>query len=253
MRPYILSECNLDFVKTATYDLAILPWGATEAHNYHLPYGTDNYEVERISSESAKIAWESGAKIIVLPTIPFGVNTGQKDIKLTVNIYPGTQLKILQDIAEYLNTHGIHKLLIMNGHGGNDFRQIIRELGSAFPQMLFFTCNWYQAIDKSKFFENGGDHADEMETSLMQYLEPDLVLPLEKAGEGKYKKFKVQALNEGWAWSERKWTRLTEDTGVGNPHKATGIKGEKYFVALVSKISKFIIELANTENKDLYI
>jgi len=253
MRPYILSECNWEYVRKNNYDLAILPWGASEAHNFHLPYGTDNYEVERITAESAKKAWEKGAKIIILPLIPFGVNTGQKDIKLTMNLYPSTQMKILRDIIENLNLHGIYKLLIMNGHGGNDFRQIIREINSSFPEMFICNCNWYQAIDKADFFENEGDHADEMETSLMMYLEPGLVLPLNKAGEGRSKKFRVQALNEKWVWTERKWKYLTTDTGVGNPIKASPEKGERYFITLTDKLSQFFIELSNTRIKDMYV
>ena len=86
MRHYVLSETNWKTVKDREYDLAILPWGATEAHNYHLPFGTDNFETELIAIESARLAWEKKARVIVLPTIPFGVNTGQKDIKLTINL-----------------------------------------------------------------------------------------------------------------------------------------------------------------------
>jgi creatinine amidohydrolase len=103
------------------------------------------------------------------------------------------------------------------------------------------------------FFENDGDHADEMETSLMLHLAPEIVLPLDKAGDGKYKKFKIQALNEQWAWTERKWTQLTSDTGVGNPHKATSEKGEKYFKALIKKISQLLIDLSHTDIKDMYV
>lgn len=253
MRPYILSESHFESVKDIKYDLAILPWGATEAHNYHLPYGTDNYEVDRISWESARLAWEKGAKIVVLPTIPYGVQTGQTGIKLAMNLYPSTQLKVLLDIVENLNNYGIRKLLIMNGHGGNDFRQIIREAGSSYPDIFICNCNWYQSLDKSSFFEHEGDHADEMETSLMLYLEPGLVLPLDRAGDGKYKKFRIKALNEGWAWTERKWLKLTSDTGVGYPRKATLKKGEVYFNALTVKLSEFFVQLANSNIDDMYI
>lgn len=253
MRPYILSECNWDFIRSNDYNLAILPWGATEAHNYHLPYGTDSYEVEKISIEASRLAWEKGAKLIVLPTIPFGVNTGQKDIKLTMNLYPSTQQKILDDIVENLNQNRIFKLLIMNGHGGNDFRQIIRETGSRFSDMLICSCNWYQVIDKLEYFENDGDHADEMETSLMLYMGPELVAPMSKAGQGHHKKFKVEGLNEKWAWAERKWSKITSDTGVGNPLLATADKGEAYFKVLVDKLSIFLIELESTSIDDLYI
>jgi len=115
MRPYILAETNWKNVKDEEFTLAVLPWGATEAHNYHLPHATDIIEADHIAAASAKIAWESGAKIIVLPTIPFGVNTGQADIKLDINLNPSTQLAILADIIEVLNRQGIHKIFQSKG------------------------------------------------------------------------------------------------------------------------------------------
>ena len=112
MRPYILAESNWKAIKETKIEMAILPWGATEAHNYHLPYATDNIESDLLAAESAKLAWEKGAKVIVLPTIPFGVNTGQSDIYLDINMNPSTQFAILNDIIEGLNRQGIYKLMI---------------------------------------------------------------------------------------------------------------------------------------------
>ncbi len=172
IRPYILAETNWDSLQDESFDLAILPWGATEAHNYHLPYSTDILEADFIAAESAKIAWEKGAKVIVLPTIPFGVNTGHKDIYLDININPSTQLAILNDIIEVLNRQGIKKLFILNSHGGNDFKPLIRELGLKYPDVFISFSNWFQALDKSTYFDNPGDHADEMETSLMLIYDP---------------------------------------------------------------------------------
>jgi hypothetical protein len=40
-RPYILAKANWQAVSQTRFDAAVLPWGATEAHNYHLPYATD--------------------------------------------------------------------------------------------------------------------------------------------------------------------------------------------------------------------
>jgi creatinine amidohydrolase len=252
MRPYILSETTWKYVRDSKIELAILPWGAAEAHNLHLPFGTDNIETERIAAESARIAWENGAKLIVLPGIPFGVNTGQLDIKLNINMNPSTQFAILKDIAYVLNGHRIRKLLVLNGHGGNDFRQMIRELGISYPEMFICTCNWYQSVNNADFFGKGGGHADEMETSLMQYLAPELVLPLGEAGKGTGRKFRIKALNENWAWSERKWTKVTSDTGIGDPSGATPGKGEKYFKAVAEKVSTLMLELSNADLNDIY-
>jgi creatinine amidohydrolase len=252
MRPYVLSETNWKTVKDQEYELAILPWGATEAHNYHLPYGTDYIETEKIAIESARLAWEQKARVIVLPAIPFGVNTGQKDIKLTINMTPSTQAIILKDIVESLIHHKIYKFLIMNGHGGNDFKQMIRELGYRYPQMFISTCNWYTSYEKKKIFEKDGDHGDEMETSLMLFLAPEFVLPLEEAGDGHAKKFRIKALNENWAWAEREWSKVTADTGIGDPQKATKGKGMKYFRAITDKISKLLIDLTKADPENLY-
>jgi len=251
-RPYLLAETNWKDVKDTTFELAVLPWGATEAHNYHLPYSTDNIEAEYIAAEAARIAWEKGAKPVVLPNIPFGVNTGQADIKLVLNIYPSTQLAILSDIVETLNRQGIHKLVIFNSHGGNDFKPLMRELGAKYRDMFICLCNWYQWRGKDEFFERKGDHADEMETSLLLYLTPHLVRPLEEAGEGKDKKYRIEALRQGWVWAERRWTQVTEDTGIGNPKAATREKGEKFFKAITEEVSDLFLKLAKSDLNQLY-
>lgn len=252
MRPYILAENNWKTVKETEYVLAILPWGATEAHNFHLPYGTDIIEAEQVAAESARLAWEKGIKLTVLPVIPFGVNTGQFDVKLDMNMNPSTQLAVLSDVVDVLNRQGIYKLIIFNSHGGNDFKTMIRELGLRYPKMFLCSCNWYQAVDQKQFFEHKDDHAGEMETSIVMHLTPDLVRPLDEAGDGAAKKFRITAIREGWAWSERKWLQVTKDTGVGDPRKATKEKGEKYFKAVIEKVSSFFVEVAQTRNDDLY-
>lgn len=252
MRPYILKETNWKAIKDKQIEVAVLPWGATEAHNYHLPYGTDVIEGDAIAAEAGRIAWEKGAKVMILPTIPFGVNTGQSDIKLDININPSTQFAILADIIEVLHNQGIFKLIVLNSHGGNDFKTILRELGLTYPKMFLVTTSWFKTLDKFDFFDEPGDHADEMETSLVLHLKPELVLPLEEAGLGKEKKSRINGIREGWAWSERKWSKVSEDTGIGNPKKATAEKGERYFKAVTEKIAGLFVEIAAVNIKDRY-
>ena len=252
MRPYILAENNWKRVKDQKFDLAVLPWGATEAHNYHLPYATDNYQVEAIAAEAGKRAWEAGAKVTILPVVPFGVNTGQPDIKLDMNLNPTTQLIILRDLITVLNRQGIKKLLVLNGHGGNNFKPLLRELGLEFPETFLALCNWFQIGSHEDFFDEPGNHADEMETSLMLYLRPDLVTSLEETGDGKEKKSVITGIRDGWAWAERQWSMVTEDTGVGNPKKATAEKGEAFFNFLTRKISELMTEIAKMDPDKRY-
>lgn len=250
-RPWILSEVTWKTVGETEYEVAVLPWGATEAHNYHLPYGTDSIQCDRIAAEAARLAWADGARVVVLPAVPFGVQTGQLDIPLCLNLNPSTQAAVLSDLARALHGQGIRKLVILNGHGGNDFRQMIRELQ---PQLELFLCtiNWYQVIDPTLYFDVPGDHAGEMETSVMQHLAPSLLLPLSAAGPGAERSFRIAALREGWAWAPRHWRSVSEDTGVGNPRAASAEKGALYIAAVTEALGQFLVELAASDSKDLY-
>src|SRR5205823_1826023 len=63
-RPYVLNELTWKTVRDTRYDVALLPWGATEAHNFHLPYSTDNVATERIAALAAGRAWEREARVV---------------------------------------------------------------------------------------------------------------------------------------------------------------------------------------------
>ena len=250
-RPYILAETTWKTVSSTDYTVAVLPWGATEAHNYHLPYATDVMECDAVAAESARRAWESGARVIVLPTVPFGVNTGQLDIELCLNMNPSTQAALLHDLVSALEGQGIRKLVLLNGHGGNDFRQMIRELQ---PNTSVFLCalNWWTVLDPAPFFDEPGDHAGELETSVMQHIAPKFVLPLHEAGDGSQKHPAIRGLRERWVWAPRPWTRVSADTGTGNPAMATPERGEKFFEAVCERISGFLVELAEADLDRLY-
>ena len=105
-RPWMIAESTWRTVGATPYDLAVLPWGATEAHNFHLPYATDNYQSEAVAAESARLAWGVGTRVAVLPCVPFGVNTGQLDIPFCVNLNPSTQALLLADVVRALSGQG---------------------------------------------------------------------------------------------------------------------------------------------------
>jgi creatinine amidohydrolase len=250
-RPFVLAETNWKSLRDTPIEVAILPWGATEPHNFHLPYATDVYETTALAERAAEIAWKKGAKVVALPTVPFGVNTGQLDLRLAINMNPSTQFMVLLDIATAIAGQGVKKLLILNGHGGNDFKQMIREL-QAKVDLFVCTINWWTCVKGAEFFDEPGDHAGEMETSLMMALHPDLLRPLSEAGPGKGRKFKIAGLRDGWAWAPRHWREVTDDTGTGNPAAATAEKGEKFLRAVSDRIGGFLVDLARADLADLY-
>lgn len=250
-RPYILAETSWKAVHRTPFDVAVLPWGATEAHNWHLPYATDVIQCDAVAAEAARRAWDRGTRVVVLPTVPFGVQTGQLDIPFCLNLNPSTQLAVLRDLTRALAGQGVRKLVILNGHGGNDFRALIREL---VPDAGMFLCaiNWWSCLDARPFFDEPGDHAGELETSVMMHVAPHLVLPLDEAGPGAERRARIAGLREGWAWAPRPWTAITDDTGVGDPAAATPEKGAAFLDAVAERISGFLADLAAADVTDLY-
>jgi len=129
---------------------------------------------------------------------------------------------------------------------------MLRELGLKYQEMWLFQANFYQIPLPEKLFEEPDDHAGEMETSLMLYLLPELVLPLEEAGDGAAKTINIGACRKKWAWTEREWSKVTHDTGVGNPRKATREKGEKYFRHVTEEIAGMLVEVARINREEAY-
>ena len=250
-RPYVLAETTWKAVRDRVPEVAVLLWGATEAHNYHLPYATDNIQCDYVAGGAARRAWEAGAGVVALPTVPFGVQSGQLDIPFCLDMSPSTQFAVLSDLARCLAGQGVRKLVVLNGHGGNDFRQMIRELQ---PQVRIFLCavSWYKVVDQRPYFSDLGDHAGELETSVMMHIAPELVRPLSEAGDGRERRPKIAAMRDGWAWAPRRWTQVSADTGIGDPRGATPEKGAGYLAAVIDRLGQFLIDLAAADPTDLY-
>ena len=176
MRPWKLSETNYGYVKQNGYEVAVLPLGATEPHNLHLPYGTDTLESDVIGGQVCEEAHRRGAKVVLLPTLPYGTETNQREFPLSMNVNPSTLGRVITDLVDSLVNHGIRKILLLNSHGGNDLKPVLRELYGRAPAHLFL-CNWYRMLAdvEHEIFDEPGDHAGEMETSLALAFFPELV------------------------------------------------------------------------------
>lgn len=252
MRPWKLAETNYGVVKQHHYEVAVLPFGATEPHNLHLPYGIDTLEGQIIGEKICEEAHRRGAKVILLPTVPYGTQTNQAKFPFAMNLYPSTLGTIVGDLVESLVRTGIRKIVLLNSHGGNDLKWVLRELHGRTPAHLFL-CNWY-TVCKDIFgdiFERADDHAGEMETSFALAYSPDLVARNPDgtlaADEGRPAQTRFEAVNRGWVSITRPWHLLTTNAGVGNPHAATADKGRRFMEALVDRIAPFLVELSAAE------
>jgi creatinine amidohydrolase len=249
VRPWKLVETNYGAVRQQEYQVAVLPLGATEPHNLHLPYGMDVFEGDLIGEKICEAAWQQGAKVILLPTVPYGTQTNQRQFPFAMNLNPSTLGAVIADLVETLVRQGILKIVLLNSHGGNDLKGLLRELYGTSPAKLFL-CNWYQVyIDVyHEIFQERDDHAGEMETSLALAWWPELVARSEDgtltADEGRTATSRFEAVNRGWVSITRPWHLLTTNAGSGNPHAATAEKGRRLVELLVQRLAKFLVELS---------
>ncbi len=250
MRHWNLAETNYGHLKDHPAEVAVLVMGATEPHNLHLPYGTDTFEGTAIASRACEAASERGAKVVLLPSIPFGTQTNMAAFPLAMNLHPTTLLAIIRDLCGSLALADVRKLVIVNSHGGNDFKWILRELANQTPVKLFL-CEWFRGLSadvQKELFTHPEDHAGEMETSLILAIHPELVARNDdgslRADDGAVRTTRFAAINDGWVSISRPWHLLTTNTGSGNPHQASAEKGNRLLEIASTRLADFLVELA---------
>lgn len=252
MHPWNLAEQTHDSIRSQKWDVAVLPFGATEPHNLHMPYATDNYQVEEIGNRACQKAYEAGAKVLLLPTMPFGVNTNHLKVPggVALSVKPTTLLAFITDLVDSLERQGIKKLVLLNGHGGNELKPWTRELHHQ-TSVFICLCDWFRmAADQyPKIFASPGEHADEVETSLGLAFFPTLLKP-ELADAGAARPTRFEAINRGWVTITRPWHLATTNTGLGDPSAASADKGRKLMDLVIDRLSAFLIQLAATPMND---
>jgi creatinine amidohydrolase len=246
MHPWILAEQTHDFIRSQKWEVAVLPFGATEPHNLHMPYATDNYQVEEIGKKACEKAYQSGTKVLLLPTMPFGVNTNHLQVPgaLALSVTPTTLLHVITDLVDSLERQGVHKLVLLNGHGGNELKPLTRELHHR-TKVFLCVCDWFRMASDlyPKIFVKPGEHADEVETSLGLAFFPELLRP-ELADDGAARPTRFDAINRGWVSITRPWHLVSKNTGLGDPSAATADKGRQLMEVLVDRLSGFLVQLA---------
>ena len=252
-RPWSLSDLTYDDVRSGPpFEVAVLPFGATEPHNLHLPYATDTLQVEAVAHRACAAATERGARVLLLPAVPYGTETNQMRFPFALNLNPTTLARVVADLVESLAVHGLRKCVLLNGHGGNDFKWMLREMFGKTPVQLFL-CNWYRmANDRhGELFAAAGDHAGELETSMGLAHFPELVA-LGRADPGATARTRFEAVNRGWVEITRPWHLLTTNSGAGDPRPATAAKGHALTEIVVERLSGVLGELAASPLDDAF-
>jgi creatinine amidohydrolase len=171
---------------------------------------------------------------------------------LACSVTPTTLLRVLTDLVDSMERQAVRKLVLLNGHGGNELKPLLRELHHR-SRVFLCLCDWYRMAADAypQIFEQPGEHADEVETSLGLAFFPELVC-LDLADDGAGRPARFEALNRGWVSITRPWHLVSANTGLGNPRAASADKGRCLMDLLVERLSSFLIELAAAPVDDTF-
>jgi len=178
--PYCYDELTApDFIKAVELSagVCLLPIGILEKHGPHLPLGTDIFECRKVATSAASQEYS-----IVFPTYYMGQINEARHQPGTIAYSSELIWKVLQETCDELSRNGLKKIIIVNGHGGNnDFLRFFCMSQLHTPKdyvLIFFQPGENEDVAKKikalRQTTTGG-HADEEETSMMRYIRPDLV------------------------------------------------------------------------------
>ena len=237
-------------VRAREIRVAVLPIGSTEPHANHMPYGSDTFASGALAARAALKANQLGAKVIVMPTMPYGINTNVVAIPYAQCLRPATLTQVVKDVVDGLERHGIRKVLILNGHGGNT-----TTLGAALRELFASHRKVFVALidasgpandQLSKLGMAPGEHASEAETSVGLALFPEKIR-MERAVAPREAPLKLKSLQAGYISFVRPWDRVSDNTGMGDPTRATAEKGRKLVEVFVDRVAALLKELSDAE------
>ena len=158
-----------------------------------------------------------------------------------------TALSILRDVTDSLARQGIERLVIVNGHGGNDFKPMVRDCQLSSGVTIVVVDFWRLRPDVlAECFPDPGDHAGTLETSLLLHLRPEWV-EMHRAGDGAAALVAIPALRQANAWTPRPWSRVQPDTGSGDPRGSSAEAGARYLAAAAASLADLLVALSALE------
>jgi creatinine amidohydrolase len=230
----------------AAQKLVILPTGSTEQHGRHLPLDVDQFLTESVCMEVGRRVAD---RVLVLPTISYGLNMHHIDFPGTIHIEPETFIAFCLNITKSVAYHGFEKILLVNGHGSNGplVDLIARKTVLATNSLCFATSYFgflrevFAGVRESKVTA----HADEVETSLYLHLAPERV-KMDLAAEENDRMGRFVSSDSTGNYPVRFndfWGRWTQIGVHGDATKATAEKGRICFEAAVEGLIQVVDEL----------
>ena len=229
--------------------VVLLPLGSVEQHGNHMPLGTDTLLAQAVSLAAADAAGDT----IVMPPPWYGFSAHHMRFPGSITLRAETLMAVVEDVVASVVTHGFRRVLIVNGHGGNN--GIIDVLastlghthyGAARIAALTYFALAREAIAKLRRSQPGGmGHACEFETSLVQHQRPELV-KIDRA-ETTYPDPGSRYLTTDLLGAQA--IRVYHDFGdlspsgtLGDPSLASPEAGKAFFAAVTGELATFIAD-----------
>ncbi len=159
--------------------VALLPVGSVEQHGRHMPLATDHVTAERIA-----LGAEARHDLVILPTLPYGISPHHRQFFGTLTLRSELFREVVLDIARSLKSHGVEKMIAVNGHGGNS--GVLAEAAMNLRQegMACAVYDWWRGLEEGLLTKLLGEkgasiigHACAMETSVGLHLFPEWMKP----------------------------------------------------------------------------
>jgi len=253
---HIMQEMTWPEVRDALQDvkLAIIPVGSHEQHGPHLAMSVDIAGAELFAR---KLAEKTHPLCLLAPPLNFGISIHHMPFPGTLTLQPETFEKVLLEVASSLRTHGIRRILVVNGHGGNQgvlntvSVKMRQDLGIRMAYTLWPTVGGTSGGGKFAELLKGRrvGHACVFETSMMMHLRPDLVRE-EALTEGEmqpplYGDVPTSGI-DGFVY----WNELTANGAFQGAPDATAEAGEFITGAALEKLAAFVTRFAEVEVED---
>ena len=243
--------------------VAVLPVAATEQHGPHLPLSVDTDLVEGVVQASLAHL-PASLSVLFLPTQTVGLSPEHARFPGTLTLRAETVIRLWTEIGESVAASGIHKLVLLNAHGGQiGVMDIVARDLRARLGMLVYSASWFnlplldahgQDVNAqfSAHEHRFGVHAGEIETSMMLALKPELVR-MEKAqnfhSTSADRAASLPVLGNGrsakLAWQMQDYNPLG---AAGNAAAATEEKGRILVSAAGQGLAALLEELAGLPN-----
>ncbi|HXI03780.1 MAG TPA: creatininase family protein, partial [Candidatus Saccharimonadales bacterium] len=235
-------------------DLALLPVGSIEQHGPHLPLDVDAWDADYTCRRVAAACREP--RPIVLPGIPYGVSYHHDDFPGTLSIKPETLARIVYEVGMGAARHGITKLVIINGHGGNVPTLQFAAQNINRDARIFVCVETGDTSDSdiARITETPNDvHAGETETSTSLATRPELVR-MDRAKKH-VPRFSSQYLDftskRSVEWYART-ARISQSGVLGDPTRATREKGERIWQIMIDHLVAFVESLKSMTLDEIY-